>query len=294
MIKFTEDCLIGIERIDLKRKEFFDILMFEEKDKEETHYKIRASRLIGKLVVYADEVIKEEIAYLEETEDAELSLQKAEHEWFSDEVIKFSEDIATTEDMKAFYDGIIRFMIRWFYKHMVSKDTLIGRDNLIKRAEAKKNEEDLAMLKEQLETKSEAVDNENPFAFTEKYFTGIPFVDEEHRKLFEIIEAANDVIHNDFLYDKYDQITNILEELLEYTKYHFTDEEIYMESIGYEGLELQKKAHAMFIQKIEDVNLDDVDENQDEYLMKILDFLLNWLANHILKLDMNIPKQEEN
>lgn len=292
MIKFNEDCLIGIERIDLKRKEFYDILMFEETDKEK-HYKVRASRLIGKLVVYADEVIKEEIAYLEETEDAELALQKKEHEWFSDVVIKFSEDIATVEDIKAFYDEIIRFMIRWFYKHMVSKDTLIGRDNRMVREKARKAAEDIEMLKVQLETKSEAVDDKNPFAFTEKYFTGIPFVDEEHRKLFEIIEAANDVIHNDFLYDKYDQITNILEELLEYTKYHFTDEEIYMDSIGYEGLELQKKAHAMFIQKIEDVNLDDVDDNQDDYLMGILDFLLNWLANHILKLDMKIPKQEE-
>lgn len=293
MIKFTDDCLIGIERIDLKRKEFFDILMEEEKDKEEKHYKIRCARLIGKLVVYADEVIKEEIVYLEEMDDNELSLQKKEHEWFSDVVIKFSEDIATVTDMKAFYDEIIKFMIRWFYNHMVSKDTLIGRDNIVTRAAAKKEEDDIAMLKDQLETKSEAVDDTNPFAFTEKYFTGIPFVDEEHRKLFEIIEAANDVIHDEFLYDKYDQIAHILEELLEYTKYHFTDEENYMESIGYEGLALQKKAHAMFIQKIEDVNLDDVDDNQDEYLMKILDFLLNWLANHILKLDMHIPKQDE-
>lgn len=290
MIKFNEACLIGVERIDKKRKEFFDILTLEERNAEE-HYKVRTMTLIGKLVVYADEVIHEEIPFLEDLEDAELELQKREHEWFSDQVIKFSEDVATATDLKSLYDDIIKFMIRWFYSHMVSKDTLIGKNNKITR-EKKRDAEIDAELKAQLETKSEAVDNENPFAFTEKYFTGIPFVDEEHRRLFEIIEAANDVIHDEFLYDKYDQIAHILEELLEYTKYHFTDEEVYMESIAYEGLAVQKKAHAMFIQKIEDVNLDDVDDNQDEYLLSILDFLLNWLANHILKLDMKIPKQE--
>ena len=62
-----------------------------------------------------------------------------------------------------------------------------------------------------------------------------------------------------------------------------------MESINYEGLEVQKKAHSKFIEKIENINLEDVDDNQDEYLNGILNFLLDWLANHILKVDKLIP-----
>ena len=50
----------------------------------------------------------------------------------------------------------------------------------------------------------------------------------------------------------------------------------------------------MFVEKIENINLDEVDENQDEYLNGLLNFLLDWLVNHILKADKRIPviKQE--
>ena len=88
------------------------------------------------------------------------------------------------------------------------------------------------------------------------------------------------------------KINNVLGELVEYTKVHFADEEDYMEKINYEGLEDQKRAHSMFVEKIENINLDDVDDNQDEYLTEILNFLLDWLVNHILKADKLIPVVE--
>lgn len=70
---------------------------------------------------------------------------------------------------------------------------------------------------------------EDPFVFTAKYYTGIELVDREHRKLFEIIGEVNALIHNDLLHDKYDEIVRLLDELREYTKFHFEDEEAYMQ-----------------------------------------------------------------
>ena len=94
----------------------------------------------------------------------------------------------------------------------------------------------------------------------------------------------------ELLYDKYDEIMGVLEQLRNYTIQHFSDEEEYMTSINYESLDAQKKAHQMFVDKLNDINLDDMDDNQQQYLVELVDFLLMWLVNHILKMDKKIPK----
>ena len=107
--------------------------------------------------------------------------------------------------------------------------------------------------------------------------------------MFNIIRRANDLITAELLHDKYDEIVGVLDELRNYTVQHFSDEEEYMESIQYEGLEKQKKTHQMFVDKLNDINLDDLDDNQQQYLVELVDFLLMWLVNHILKMDKLIP-----
>lgn len=66
---------------------------------------------------------------------------------------------------------------------------------------------------------------EDPFAFTDKYKTGIELVDNEHKQLFDIIREVNDLIHEELLHDKYDEIMRLLAELRQYTEFHFSDEE---------------------------------------------------------------------
>ena len=132
-------------------------------------------------------------------------------------------------------------------------------------------------------------EKKDPFAFTDEYRTGVDIIDEEHEELFHIIKRANDLITAELLHDKYDEIMGVLGELRNYTIKHFADEEEYMESIQYEGLETQKKTHEMFVDKLNDINLDDLDDNQQQYLIELVDFLLMWLVNHILKMDKKIP-----
>ena len=131
----------------------------------------------------------------------------------------------------------------------------------------------------------------SPFAFTDKYKTDIPLVDDEHRHLFEIIEQTNDLIHEKLLHDKYDEIMRLLDELKTYTETHFSDEEALMEKISYPGIDAQKKAHAAFVDKLVhiDINdLDEIDEHQQTYLFELINYLLNWLSNHILASDMKL------
>ena len=77
----------------------------------------------------------------------------------------------------------------------------------------------------------------------------------------------------------------------EYTIYHFAQEEAYMESINYKRLFTQKMDHMSFIKKIDEVNFNEIDRNQDEAIMELLTFLNNWLVNHILEKDLLIPSK---
>ncbi|HYE82866.1 MAG TPA: hemerythrin family protein [Clostridia bacterium] len=118
-----------------------------------------------------------------------------------------------------------------------------------------------------------------------EYFTGIDFIDEEHTRLFAIANECYELLTNQFIPDKYDNIMKVLNDLKDYTRYHFNHEEEYMDSIGYKRILSQKVAHADFIEKIDSYNSDSIDGNQKESLLELVDFLSMWLTEHILKRD---------
>ena len=128
------------------------------------------------------------------------------------------------------------------------------------------------------------------YEFTPEFYTGIEAIDKEHARLFEITNNAYDLLTNDFIPDKYDQISAILEELREYTKTHFAHEEAYMESISYQKIWSQKIQHAGFIKKLDSYDLKKIDDTQRDSLLEILDFLAKWLFGHIKGMDCKIPK----
>ncbi len=128
------------------------------------------------------------------------------------------------------------------------------------------------------------------FEMKEAYLTGIESIDEEHRKLFEIAGRAYELLHQDFIPDKYDQIIGVINELKEYTVIHFANEEAYMESIGYKKMFTQKMQHAQFIQKVNEIDFTSIDENQEQAIADILNFLTDWFVEHILENDILIGK----
>ncbi len=123
-----------------------------------------------------------------------------------------------------------------------------------------------------------------------EYYTGIDFIDEEHSMLFSIADKAYDLLTNDFIPDKYDYIMEVIKELKDYTKYHFDHEETYMNSIGYKRILSQKVAHDDFIEKINSIDSDNIDENQKDALLELLEFLTTWLVEHIYKKDKLIAE----
>ena len=120
------------------------------------------------------------------------------------------------------------------------------------------------------------------YEFKEEYKTGIEFIDEQHKMLFNIADRGYLLLKDDFTIDKYDKLVALIHELKDYTAFHFNAEEKYMESINYKRMFTQKTEHALFIKKLDDKDLKDIDENQDDAIQNILQFLNDWLTEHIL------------
>ncbi|MDP4147119.1 MAG: bacteriohemerythrin [Bacillota bacterium] len=129
------------------------------------------------------------------------------------------------------------------------------------------------------------------FLWKEEYELGIEKIDNEHQKLFEIANKGYELLKNDFYVDKYDRIMDIIVELKDYAQFHFSAEEEYLASIGYKKLFTHKIQHDYFMQKISNVNIKEIDNNQDKYIQDILDFIVTWIKEHILEKDREYVEQ---
>ena len=126
------------------------------------------------------------------------------------------------------------------------------------------------------------------YEFKQEYLAGIRMIDEEHKKLFEIANTLHNLQQEELRIDKYDEIKEVLSELKNYTNYHFDHEEAYMESIGYKHMFMQKIQHDQLRNRMEEWELDNIDEDQEGTIDQILIMITDWLVNHILELDKKI------
>lgn len=121
------------------------------------------------------------------------------------------------------------------------------------------------------------------------YFTGIEAIDQEHTRLFELAQDTHDLLNDDLLQDKTEQLTCLISELIDYTKSHFSHEEAFLENIRYDQIQQHKQQHRDFESKLMEFDLDAAEDDyeaQNETAANLLSFLVSWLLNHILKVDM--------
>lgn len=271
MITFTKDCMVGIEMIDSDHRVLFDLindanqLLSNEliSDKYD-----RIKQLINELLSYSNEHFSREEAYMEQINDPEIIMQRVQHDIFRAKVTELSiMCVNTDEEQREVMLHITDFLGNWLYKHILTSDIMIGH----------------------LPPISEWMVRENPCEFLDEYKTGIALIDSEHATLFKITDKAYKMLKNRITKDDVPEIVSILAELREYTAEHFADEEEYMARIQYNGLDNQKRAHEAFIYEIDSIKETDIIKNPQEYMESLIEFLLGWLINHILKVDHKIP-----
>lgn len=258
MIKFTDDFLTGIDLIDNEHRQLISMLNeINDRMLDGADVRTEGMKLLNGLRDYAAKHFADEESYMESISDPELAGQKKAHRAFVDRIEHTNFIGMNDETMTTAVLDLLDYMSRWLMHHILGSDTLIGK-------------------------------TVSPFAFTDKYKTGIDLIDSEHQKLFDIMARVDALIHNDELYDRFDQIVGLINELNDYTHFHFNDEEKLMEEYHYSGLEAQKKAHRIFYDELDKIDLDQVDDDQEAYLEDLLKYLMNWLSGHILGMDKKI------
>lgn len=274
MIQFTEDCLIGIEQLDNEHRHLFDLLnqamnLVEDYRDGDNYDEIRT--LINELDEYVETHFEHEEAYMLEIRDPELPAQRIQHNLFRNRVHNwYFKGLDSSEEQLELLTEMIQYMMKWLYGHILGSDTLIGRLSPV----------DEWLLKE------------NPCEFTDDYLTGIILIDSEHRELFNLISQINSLIRLGVTESDFDEIEKILDRLNHYVKEHFSDEEEYMESIGYQEIEAQKAAHATFIKRMDSIDLENIKKKPQENMEKLVEFLIQWLIQHILRMDKKIGEAQ--
>ncbi|QGU96374.1 bacteriohemerythrin [Clostridium bovifaecis] len=131
------------------------------------------------------------------------------------------------------------------------------------------------------------------FKWKSEYETGVKVLDEQHKKLFEIANRAYELLINELYIDKYNKIMEIIEELKDYTLFHFKSEEEYLLKIGYRKFLSHKIEHDSFIKKFNDIDFNHIDHNQDQYIKELLEFIYVWIDEHILVKDREYKHKSE-
>ncbi len=120
----------------------------------------------------------------------------------------------------------------------------------------------------------------------DSYSVGVKFIDEQHKKLFSILNE---------LYTKMKKgddkliLSNIFGDLEKYVEIHFSAEEKYFDEFNYIDKEMHIAQHKIYIDKIKTFQKN-YKEKKDFLSFEILDFLEDWILNHVTGIDKKYTK----
>lgn len=115
-----------------------------------------------------------------------------------------------------------------------------------------------------------------------KYALEIPKVDAQHMALVALINRLEG-IQGQAKSSKRD-LEEVLKHLVQYIQTHFADEEKILERFAYGDFDSHKKQHEKFVATVQGFQ-QRFQDGEDELAGPILDFLQQWLLDHIARSD---------
>jgi hemerythrin-like metal-binding protein len=118
--------------------------------------------------------------------------------------------------------------------------------------------------------------------WSDNFSVGVQLMDDHHKKLFDIfnrLHAAMKAGQGDTVLD------GIMKELIDYTRYHFGEEEKMLERVGYTQMEMHKGLHRKFVAELEGYEKDISGGMAVFAATQVMNSSLVWLRDHIMTID---------
>lgn len=128
------------------------------------------------------------------------------------------------------------------------------------------------------------------FHWTANFLTGHDTVDAQHAHLVGLVNRFGEQLAENTINAADNQ--TLLDELTAYAQYHFSEEEALMDSVGLDRrhIEEHKSEHAGFMVEA-GILLADISATNTKAMNRLLEFLIHWLAYHILGSDKTMARQ---
>ena len=114
-----------------------------------------------------------------------------------------------------------------------------------------------------------------PIVWNKRLDTGIEVIDAQHR---QIVAYINDLEVAKTKQDKR-LVTDVIEQLIDYTQSHFGFEEALLEEAGYKLLKPHREGHELFIKRVAEFTMRAV--KGEEITEELHSMLSEWLLKHI-------------
>jgi hemerythrin len=119
----------------------------------------------------------------------------------------------------------------------------------------------------------------------ERYRIDVDEIDEQHKYLFKLI---NEMVTLFAMKQADRYFFETLNKLIKYAEKHFSDEEEFLELIGYPQMEEHCEFHEKLVEDIFTLTNHKVLSNYDT--KKLIDFMKKWICYHIMSEDMKYKK----
>jgi hemerythrin-like metal-binding protein len=126
----------------------------------------------------------------------------------------------------------------------------------------------------------------NKLEWENKYSVGVVEIDEQHKRMFSAINELLDSINNGTTEE---HIGKVVGSLVEYKMFHFATEEKYFKEFNYEGAEDHISKHVEFNLKLNSLK-EKYPNPTPEFAYELIDFLEDWLLNHLMVVDQKYVK----